>query len=247
VADNERQNNSRIDNLFPDERKFLDGPIGFKDLPYIVRPIVEYLHETRPDAIVAADRGARFMAFAVFRSWKKRFPDERFPTRDAKIHFARITSKSAKSEQVERAIHHALGAAGLSAHQKQEAVPKVILLDDWVDGGSTIKRFTAAVESFGLSAANTSLVTMCGKTADGFNHMVSDPSRDTTNSIWNAYDEYIGVTYHRQNPTVPMAWPNADARSARERVGQYIDDYYERFSAALTLGEIAACSCLKET
>jgi hypothetical protein len=242
VSNNSQSRRAVVDALFTDNRSHPDSPIGLRDLPYLARPIVEYLHGLRPDVIIAADRGARLLAITALRSWHKRFPGERFPTLDTRIHFARVTSRSADESQVERAIHHALGNAGLHA-RRGEASPKIVLLDDWADGGETAKRFIRAVESFGLPSDSISFVTMCNTRVEGINHVVSDPHRMTNNSIWNEVDEYIGVSYGEHAPTAPIVSRNNDALGARIRLSQYIDAYYERFSAAVALGEVATCSC----
>ena len=238
-----------IETLFAARATTPDAPVGIKDLPELVRPLVEALHELQPHTVIAADRGARLATIAIRRSWKKRFPGDDFPTQGRGVRFARITNKSTTEGQGRTAVEHVLKAAQLEPTQfhapsTPEApflAPKIVLLDDWVDSGGTFSKFVKDVENFGIDPTSIYFMTLCGRKVDGDRHIVGNPVRTTTNSIWNAYDEYAGVRYLAEVPTLPIPWQNDESTAIRHRLLAYTDQYYERFTAAFAAGEVKPC------
>ena len=121
--------------LFPDREFRSRGSLGFRHLPYIVRPIIEHIHETKPDIVVAGDRGGRFFAVTAMKSWAHRYPEHHFPTASGKIHMARVTKRSASGGEVAEATRWTLQQAGIDEIRKKAEqdgkAPSVLYMDDW--------------------------------------------------------------------------------------------------------------------
>jgi len=235
-----------VDSLFPDDGREREGIISFEDLPYITRPIVEYLHNVRPSVVIAGDRGGRLFGLSAFYSWKKRFPGEPFPTLDGKLHFARVSSRSAEKRDVKRAVHFTLRQAGLTdSYLHEEAAKdgssrKVVFMDDWAVHGGTFGRFLDAVKEYGVPKTSVAYATMCGKRVyrRGVEHIIGDESRAPRNSDWNDRSYYAGVTFPSVDSVTPYPNPNKDSMWARNELIKNTDAYYARFTAALVTGKI---------
>lgn len=112
-----------------------------KKLPETALPIVDYIHETKPDIVIACDRGARLLGIAVFLTWKNTFKSERFPTIDNKLHFARI-SKSSPIDSMQNRINQIFDSSLQAAGQPNKEIDSdnglnVLFIDDWAIGGET--------------------------------------------------------------------------------------------------------------
>lgn len=226
----------------------------------IARVITEFVHDTEPDVIVAADRGGRLLALATHASWKHRYPDHDFPTRDGKIHFARI-SGSIDLGVTQRVIRSTLKKAGLSSDdpehvQDDELKPKVMLIDDWIGQGRTFRTFAdVAHNDFGIPKDNMLMATMHGHELpyDDPTHIIGDPSGYAHGSQWCDDEEIMGVTYYSDQDTgsddelfgvVGRSNRSQKSIEARQNLHRAVAKYYSRFDKALELGKIpAACNC----
>jgi len=236
-----------VDNLFPD--KHLRGKAGWlkvADLPYLSRPVIEGLHDIQPDVIIAADRGARLLALSVVKGWKRRYPDEKLPTMDGKIHFARVTSRSASPELVTEAVHKAFSRAGLQPVEQdgQTRFPKIAYLDDWVVEGTTINRFVDATKMYGIPPESVHYFTMCRGQVYTVNHTVADPERSTNWSEWDTRygddrNTLVGVRYMDEAPTTPIADVNEAAIDTRIYIDNAMNSYYRKFSASNYAGSVS--------
>lgn len=220
------------------------------DLPYIARPIIERFHQEKPDIVIAGDRGGRLFAYAAFQSWKRRFPGEPFPTHDQKIHFARVSSRSAEEREVRGAVHYTLEKAGLPPDWQRTGAmsdgspPKVAYMDDWIVHGGTVRRFIGAANGYGLPDSALLVATMCGPTltGGGVNHIVGDPDRHPRTSDWNDDSAYSGVRFPYADAVTPRAFTGPDSSYARQEINRQLDAYYERFSAVLAAAGQTAMS-----
>lgn len=232
-----------IESLFPEDEQMRGQPgdIKLSDLPYLVRPIIERIHEVRPAVVIAGDRGARLLAFTALKSWGLRYPGERFPTIDGRIHMARVTSRSAPESEVTKAIHFTLDKAGLNRSltkgQEDGSAPKVIYMDDWAVYGGTAELFIDSASRAGIPARSITYATMCGhrmKSVKPADHFIADPERNPRWSVWDepygdVEDSIVGVRYRSGNPTVPVAAPNRYATEARQEIGNHLANYYRHF------------------
>ena len=235
-----------LDGLFPDDRFRTNGKLIIRNLPYLVRPIIESIHDMQPDIVIAGDRGARLFAYTALQSWHKRYPGEKFPSRSGGIIFARVTSRSAEYEDVRDAVGYAIkhsGPKGALVHldKKTAAGLSVMYLDDWAVYGDTIDRFVDGASGLGIPTRNITYATLCGNKMDSVRHVIGDPERNPRRSEWDSEggsELYVGMRYNWNQPTVPITNMNPEAHMARRQIGRDIDEYYAGFSAVMSAGQI---------
>ena len=97
----------------PPDYPFADGMITADTLPYAARTAVEFLHDEKPHAVFAADRGGRPLAIATMASWRHRYPGHRFPTLDHKIHFSRLSGKEITTQTYFDLVKNSMVRAGI--------------------------------------------------------------------------------------------------------------------------------------
>lgn len=192
------------------------APLSLRDLPELALPLVEHMQESRPDIVLANDRGARLYAFAVFQSWKSRYPNERFP--GGGIDFLHISKSDLSNEPAIGTLSRQMQR--FRARQGAIELPSVLFMDDWVQKGQTIERFIACAGSVGLPKDCLTFVTICGEQADGITHLVMDPTRDPRNSVWNPFPESVGVTY--ENGVARADRGHDYALDARRRITGFV-------------------------
>lgn len=243
-----------VDHYFNDEAYVgAGGSLAIQQLPFLGRKLAEHIHDVDPAVVIAGDRGARLIGLATIIGWSRRFPEERFPTIESKLHFARVTSRSAGRADVLEAVRSTLIRAGLpeqfSYKRKQDGdSPKVVYIDDWAVRGGTAKRFIRAAMGFGIPGGAISYSTAVGHYVrdlpGGVKHFIADPSRNPRWSCWDTHDaaDYctqIGVRYSCEDPTVPIADVTEVSKDARRQLVREIDRYYRKFTLAHAAGEIA--------
>ncbi len=226
-----------VDQYFADEDIRINRGFSYingTDLPYIVRPAIEAIHKFQPDAVIAADRGGRPIGFAIMAGWRRRYPEERFPTGDESVQFARVSSRSVSRGGADQAIRAALWRSKVIDDQDSQKTPKgtrVMFVDDWVWKGGTCRLFEEITDELGIKEKNRLIFTMVGEQTHD-RHIVGDTRRDTGCS-WNNDSWSAGVTYDdhgiRAEPYI-----TSDSRDLRRQIVQATDHYYRRFSDAYT-------------
>lgn len=226
-----------VDQYFDDKRikeQRQDYYVDGTDLPYLVRPVIEAIHDLQPDAVIAADRGGRPIGFAIIAGWRQRFPGVRFPTSDESVHFARVSSRSVERTGAEDAVKTALLRGQIIDNQDSRKAPKgtkLVFVDDWVYDGGTTRIFEEIAEDMGVKAKNRLLYTMLGKQKHD-RHIVGD-SRRIIGCRWNN-DSYIsGVTYPDYGIKA-RAHSTYESRNLRREILISTDGYYSRFRTAYT-------------
>ncbi|MBS3091136.1 hypothetical protein J4217_01660 [Candidatus Pacearchaeota archaeon] len=188
-------------------------------------PIVEYIHQTQPDFVVASDRGARLLGLAVFRLHKRLYG--RFPTADGTIRFRRF-SKSNTQEATEKHIQPLVDEI-LACKKK----PTVLVLDDWVCSGGTKRLAQNVLDKLGKGKIKIKFGVLVGAGAD-----VSGHSGQTSGfagvTDWRDYSDIIGVRYGKDNwgSTGIKAQPvrSEQARDYRKRMYEGIDKLVDRIA-----------------
>lgn len=245
-----------IDSLFPTppDYPYADGMVDVATIPFAARTAVEFLHEERPDAVIAADRGGRLLAFATHYAWQKRYPDEHFPTRDGSIRMARLTGKELDWHDYRRLMIHTLTRAGVTdpegnllpdTNDQDTGDVRLTLMDDWVYRARSLGAFIEIAGELGVKASNISVVTMCNQPRDGMRHAVHPAFRVWEMSAWKDNSEAVGVHFP-DHPAVPAPLRSEYSRQQRVAIIDSIDRHFERFDTALTAGNIAACSCKED-
>lgn len=241
------------DKLFNDQPTFSQqNRLSVSFLPQLARPIIEHIHDDEPHIVIAGDRGGRLMALTAMMSWRHRFPGERFPTLDSKIHLARITSRSANYYDVKDAAQFALKKAGLPGLLEKTNMdgmsPRVMYLDDWAVHGGTLARFVKAAEEAGVMERDITYLTICGDKVNSINHFIAEPNVRPYRSEWDdegGSSECIGVGYPWDNPTVPTPDVNSISLQTRTKLMEGVSEYYELFDKAVALGNVATSQSLE--
>ena len=188
-------------------------------------PIVEYIHQTQPDFVVASDRGARLLGLAVFRLHNRLYG--RFPTADGTIRFRRF-SKSNTQEATEEHIQPLVDE--MLAYKKK---PAVLVLDDWVCSGGTKRLAQNVLDKLGKGRIKTKFGVLVGGGAD-----VSGHSGQTSGfagvTDWRDDSNIIGVRYGKDDwgSTGIRAQPvrSEQARDYRRRMYEGIDKLVDRIA-----------------
>lgn len=186
-------------------------------------PIVEYIHQTQPDYVVASDRGARLLGLAVFRLHKRLYG--RFPTADGSMRFRRF-SKSNTSEATEQHLQPLVNE--MLQYKKR---PTVLVLDDWVCSGGTKKLAQQTFDKLSRGRIKTKFGVLIGGGADISGHG-SQTSGFAGVTDWRDDSNIIGIKYGKDNwgSTGIIASPvrSEQARDYRRRMYQGIDKLVER-------------------
>lgn len=188
-------------------------------------PLVEYIHQTQPDFVVASDRGARLLGLAVFRLHNKLYG--RFPTADGTIRFRRF-SKSNTQEATEEHIQPLVDE--MLAYKKKS---NVLVLDDWVCSGGTKRLAQIVLDKLGRGRIKTKFGVLVGDEADVSGHS-GQTSGFAKITDWRDDSNIIGVKYGKDDwgSTGIKAQPmrSEQARDYRRRMYEGIDKLVDRIA-----------------
>jgi hypothetical protein len=245
-----------IESLFekPPDYPYADGVVNNNTIKHAARTAAEFLHTERPDAVIAADRGGRLLALATLHTWRKRYPGERFPTRDGGIAIARLTAKELGIYDYTELVGQTLQRAGvidrdrriIETPDRRARDTKISFMDDWVHRGTSFGMFNAAAAEYGIKPYNLSAITMCNKVMDGVRHVVNPAFQVWEMSAWKDDGDAIGVDYS-YHPAMPRPTSSVFSRRQREEIIANIDRYFEDYEVALQAGTITACDCVEVT
>ncbi len=181
-------------------------------------PIVEYIHQTQPDYVIASDRGARLLGLAVFRLHNRLYG--RFPTTDGTMRFRRF-SKSNTQEVTEQHMQPLVNE--MLEHKKR---PTVLVLDDWVVSGRTKRMAQQTFDKLSGGRIKTKFGVLIGGGGDVSGHNRQTPGFAGVTD-WRDDSNIIGVKYGKENwgSTGIKAEPvrSKKARNYRKRMYDGID------------------------
>lgn len=186
-----------------DSDSLIDGEIKVDDLPYLASPVVELVRTYMPDLTMAADRGGRLFALAVYGVWHRRYGGAPFPTIDGTIHFGRI-SKKIDQDATRRVVEHILHRSGVMAELAQRQAEgdqsplRVLFLDDWIHEGRTVEHVEQLIAELAAARGqNVELAvgTMRGTQHHRLRHVVGDTRREHGKGAWTDDSRIIGVDY----------------------------------------------------
>ena len=147
-----------------------------------VYPLAQFIEQTHPDYIIACDRGARMIAFAVHMMYGQLYGS--LPTQDHRINFRKISRKvpvdavkAALKPDVERML------AAIES-------PTVLVLDDWVHTGETKELVQDVLSELSGGKVNVLFGVMRGGGAD-----VTGSSDSVGMTEWHDNVDLIGVEY----------------------------------------------------
>ncbi|MDO8508807.1 MAG: phosphoribosyltransferase [Nanoarchaeota archaeon] len=180
-------------------------------------PIVEYIHQLRPDYIVASDRGARLLGLAVFRLYSQLHG--RLPTSDGTLRFRRF-SKSNSTKDTENHLKPLV-----KEMLKFKKKPTVLVLDDWVVSGGTKKLAQETFDKLGKGKIKVKFGVLTGNGADvSRNDGHSSGFAGVTD--WRDDSNIIGITYSKND------YANSGIRGYAVRSAQAFD-YRRRMYAGI--------------
>ncbi|OGM59037.1 hypothetical protein A3A75_05195 [Candidatus Woesebacteria bacterium RIFCSPLOWO2_01_FULL_39_10] len=191
------------------------GTITMADLPVMAVPVVGFIDQTQPDIVVGCDRGARLYAIAVHAMWSKlKSGQERFPTLDSTMHFARL-STSLGTDVTSAALFRIVEKSTRESERHGKDINgnrlRIMFIDDWVSSGATRGQIMESLDAIGLlDKTDINFAVMCGESADvsGSSRRVSVP--------WQDNPPYIGVNYTRDG--MPFAMRTNEAREMRSQL-----------------------------
>lgn len=178
-------------------------------LPLYVHPLVEMIHEEKPEHIIACERGARLVGLAVFLLHRELYGV--LPTLNKSIDFVRIPSPK-NSQKLEPYM----------SSLEERGVKRIMFIDDLYASGSTcamarevFSRFTTRFAVVGNCRVVSDVPDFC---ATGF-ETIADPEWDNDPSI-------IGVDYDYDE----MLKPNRYKTSLRYRreISKSVKEYIRK-------------------
>jgi len=188
-------------------------------------PIVEYIHQIKPDYVIASDRGARLLGLAVFKLHGLLYG--RFPTADGTIKFRRF-SKSNPQEETEKHLQPMV--KDMLEHKQR---PTVLVLDDWVCSGGTKRIAEETFDRLSKGRIKTKFGVLIGTGGDISGH-ISHTSGFGGVTDWRDDSNIIGVKYGNDNwstsGTKAKPVHSQEARDYRIRMYEGI----QRFAKKLT-------------
>ena len=188
-------------------------------------PIVEYIHQTQPDYVIACDRGARLLGLAVYRLYRSLHG--RFPTSDGTLRFRRF-SKSNAQQETEKHVQPLVDE--MLTYEKR---PTALVLDDWVASGHTKKMIQQTFDRLSKGRVKTKFGVLVGEGAD-----VSGNGDHTSGfagvTDWRDDSNIIGVAYGGNHYGFAgiegEAVKSKQARDYRKRMYEGIDRLAERIA-----------------
>jgi adenine/guanine phosphoribosyltransferase-like PRPP-binding protein len=216
-------------------------------IPVIARRVVEFLREEKPDAVIAADRGGRMLALAVHAGWRLRYPGERFPALDGKIHFARLSRRDLDYDTFRRLVNWGLVRAGIAEPDDRDEYflydrvtakdpeSKLMVMDDWITRGSTIVRVQDIAAEAGLKPDNVSAAVMYsgyGRRLPLNRYIVAEPENDKIRGFsWSDSSYDLGITYYNGVDPTRRSEPDflENSRQQRSLLQKSTREYYRAF------------------
>jgi len=181
--------------------KFLITPNNIADF---VKPIVDFIDQTKPDYIIANDRGGRLTAVATHVLYQELHG--RLPTQDHVIHFRRMSSEMPYEtirEQLRTDIEPMLLI---------NKSPTILVVDDYVNTGKTRSLVIKALNELSEGKIRMFYGVMRGAKAD-----ISADRKSLAISSWRDRQNVIGIEYSKASP-VARRIPSTKAIHYREQI-----------------------------
>lgn len=154
-----------------------------------VRPIVDLIHETKPNYIIALDTGARLVGLATFMMHRQLYG--RLPTVDGSIRFRRWSSQNERNV-LEESIRPIINEAIMSDKRN------FLIIDDVVSSGGTIQEIFTSIDemSHGCIRPKIAVVSQYSRDPDIKPDFISNKSL-RGDPEWTDDGKVIGVGYLR--------------------------------------------------
>ncbi len=194
--------------------KFIISP---ENIAHSVYPIVEAIHEIKPDYILALDRGGRIVGLATHMLYRKLYG--RLPTQDHAIHFTKVSRRLPSEINYQHLKPVAENLMRISCD------PKVLIIDDWMNTGKTKKRIMEVLSEISDNHISVYFGMLRGRgenvTADRFSVVICS---------WVNNSNLIGVEYSEETGR-PKSLHSQSAIIFRRKISQNIKKFVEREKA----------------
>lgn len=177
-----------------------------ENIGYFVYPLAKYVHEAKPDYILALDTGGRIAALALHTLHQQLYGS--LPTQDHRIHFLRVShhfTPETSNQQLKSFVDYVL------ANNER---PNIFVVDDWLTAGTTANMVRQSFDQLSHGKANVHLGVMrelfTGK-AD-----VAGDTFSIARCNWHGKPNLIGVAY--TDSMKPYAIHSPEARLLRQKI-----------------------------
>ncbi len=164
-----------------------DSKINEYTIGNIVLPIVNFIHNYKPDCIIGCDRGGRIVALAVSIMYQKIYG--KFPTCDSTIKFKRISkndSKKITQDHIKPLVDYLLS---------KKRNPKIILLDEWTRTGVSFKRVKTLFKKLSNNSIEIKFGCLLGDLNSSVDVYGREYEQDEYNSNFHSQQHIIGIDY----------------------------------------------------
>lgn len=185
-------------------------------------PLAQYVDQTKPDFIIACDRGARMIGLAMAIMHGRLYGA--LPTLDHRVNFRKISASvplPGLRETVRRDVERMLA---------EKEKPIVMVLDDWVASGATKDLVYKLFDELSGGKIKVLYAVMRGEGAD-----ISGSKDSKADTDWHDNPELIGVDYDLNGKSIvpqPRKVGSPRALEYRQRMVQGIDKFVEKLKAA---------------
>ena len=183
-----------------------------ENLPLLAHPIADFIHQEKPDYVMAFDRGARLLGVATLMIHRRLYGE--LPTRDRKINLRKV-STSVPQEEMRRQLQ-----SDVEIMLEHADTPQVLLLDDLVNSGKTRRMATDLITEFSDGKVDILFGVLRGKGKDAD---VSGDRHSFAYCAWRNRSDVLGVNYdHTLQPT---AIRSPKAVAYRRRLVKSVNNY----------------------
>ncbi len=180
--------------------------VDTENIPRLVYPLAKFIHEEKPDYVLAIDSGARITGLALFAFYHELYGE--LPTKDHRIHFRKI-SHSFPAEVVRRQLKPDICEVMSSSES-----PLLFVVDDCVNTGTTTLMLRLLVSELSEGKVRLKIGVMREFLAG-----VTDVRGDTfslARATWRNNSQLIGVEY--TDKIIPHVMRTAEAANLRREI-----------------------------
>jgi hypothetical protein len=178
-------------------------------LPHLVFPLVEYVHENKPDYIIGLDSGGRIPTLALYMLHQRLYGQ--LPTIDHSVHFKKLSRKLPHwimYDQLSPVVRELL---------QHKQYPHVFVVDDWINTGKTKDLVTNTFDHLSGGKISVSYGVMRGWRADITGDLFS-----VGLTAWRDNPNMSGVLYEKGKVT-PQVMHTSQAHHLREEIAKHMD------------------------
>jgi len=190
--------------------------ISPENIAHSVYPIVEAIHEIKPDYILALDRGGRIVGLATYMLYQKLYGS--LPTQDHAMHFTKVSRRLSSEINYQHLKPVAENLMKISCN------PRVLIIDDWMNTGKTKKKIMEV-----LSKASDNHISIYFGMLRGRGKNVIADRFSVAICSWVNNSSLIGIEYSDEMER-PKSLHSRSAIIFRRKISQNIKKFTEKMS-----------------